>query len=89
MVTAAVSFPPGQPDIAYTPDFDKYTARTARRLATEKLHLQSLPDGFPSKLGSDFIWEGDTVKDSYDWIYELNENEINEIEEGLRHFQCP
>ncbi|KAF2812986.1 Clavaminate synthase-like protein [Mytilinidion resinicola] len=83
MATASVSAPPGQPDITYTPDFDKYKARTQRRLATEKLE-QTLPPGFPSKLESEFVWDGDSIKESgYNWVYELSAEEIAEIEAAL------
>jgi hypothetical protein len=87
MATAAVSRPVGQPDIAYTPDFDKYQARTNKRLATEKLD-RSLPPGFPEKLKSDFVWEGQNVAEKYDWVYELNEKEKTEIEQALEYFKC-
>lgn len=48
------SSPAGQPDIGYTPDYDKYLARVQKRLATEKLD-KSLPQGFPQKLESDLV----------------------------------
>ena len=78
--------PPGQPDIDYAPDYDKYTARTKRR-TSEKLD-QSLPEGFPSRLESDLVWDGSDIASRYDWVYELSEDEVEEIEEGLRHFKC-
>jgi hypothetical protein len=87
MTIASVSPPVGQPDITYTPDFDKYQVRTKKRLTTEKL-AQSLPDGFPSKLESDFVWEGETVNKSYDWVYELGAKDVAELEAALEHFKC-
>lgn len=87
-MAAAVASPPRQPDIAYTPDFEKYRARTKRRFATEDLKDQALPAGFPEKLEGDFVWEGENVAKAYDWIYVLNEAEISEIEEALKHFKC-
>ncbi len=88
MATATVSLPAAQPDISYTPDFGKYQARTKRRLATEKLDLQPLPPGFPSKLESDFVWDGESVIGKYDWVYTLSGNEIAELEEALAYFKC-
>jgi hypothetical protein len=79
--------PVGNPDIAYTPDWEKYQARTKKRLATEKL-AQSLPAGFPSQLKSDFVWDGESIKEKYDWVYELNENDIAEVEDALQYFKC-
>jgi hypothetical protein len=87
MATASVSLPPGQPDITYTPDFDKYKARTLKRLATEELE-QKLPAGFPSRLESDLVWDGHDITEKYSWVYQLSENEIEEIEEALGHFKC-
>lgn len=86
MATATV-LPPGQPDIAYAPDLNKYLARTKRRLATEKMQERGLPDGFPNELLGEFVWEGQSVADTYDWAYVLNEVEIAEIESALKHFK--
>lgn len=76
-----------QPDIQYAPDFDKWRARTESRLQNEKLRTD-LPPGFPEKLESDFVWDGDTLPGKYDWVYELNESELDEIERALSHFKC-
>jgi len=81
----------GQPDISYAPDWEKYLLRTKRRLESEeeKLHLKGLPAGFPRKLESSFVWEGkDLVEGKYQWVYELSEPEVDEIEKALRHFKC-
>jgi hypothetical protein len=87
MATASVSLPPGQPDITYTPDFDKYKARTQKRLATEKLERE-LPPGFPSELKSDLVWDGHNIAEKYNWLYQLSEKENEEIEQALAHFKC-
>jgi hypothetical protein len=88
MAAVQTSRPTGQPDIDYAPDLDKYLARTQRRLQKEPLHLQPLPEGFPKTLVSDFVWEGKDLEKTYQWVYELNEQEISEIEEALSHFTC-
>jgi hypothetical protein len=79
--------PPGQPDIDYTPNLDKYHARVKRRQETEKLE-KSLPDGFPRQLQSNLVWDATDIKSRYNWTYELNKQEIEEIEEALTHFTC-
>lgn len=79
--------PVGQPDIGYAPDLDKYLARVQRRQKTEKLE-SSLPAGFPTKLESDLVWDGSTIGEKYNWTYELNETEVQEIEAALTHFKC-
>lgn len=81
------SGPPGQPDIAYTPNHDTYQARTRRRLENESLP-KSVPEGFPEKVVSDLVWDGKTVSTHYEWSYELNDQERAEIDEALRSFQC-
>ncbi|KAL1988656.1 hypothetical protein VTN96DRAFT_8356 [Rasamsonia emersonii] len=85
MATAVITAPQ-QPDIEYAPNVEKWRARTQRRLQTETL-TKELPPGFPKKLVSDLVWEGDEIKGRYNWIYELNEAELNEIENALEHFK--
>lgn len=90
MATAAVQIsvpaPVGQPDIGYAPDHDKYLARVKRRRENEKLE-SSLPPGFPQRLDSDLVWDGNTLAETYDWTYRLTEEDIDEIEAALRHFK--
>ncbi|KAL2005154.1 hypothetical protein VTN00DRAFT_3004 [Thermoascus crustaceus] len=85
MSTAAVVTAQQQPDIEYTPNIDKWRARTERRLQTENL-TEDLPTGFPKKLVSDLVWEGHELEGRYDWTYELNETELDEVENALAHF---
>lgn len=75
-----------QPDIQYAPNLEKYQARTKLRLQSQDLPT-TLPDGFPSQLTGDLVWEGETLKDKYNWTYELNSAEVQEIEDGLAHFK--
>ncbi|EHL03125.1 hypothetical protein M7I_0817 [Glarea lozoyensis 74030] len=89
MAAVQTSRPAGQPDIDYAPDLDKYLARTQRRLQKEPLHEQPLPEGFPKTLVSDFVWEDQDLEKTYQWVYELNDQEIAEIEEALGHFKSP
>ncbi|KAK0615557.1 hypothetical protein B0T17DRAFT_538472 [Bombardia bombarda] len=91
MATAAVqrpfaSGPPGQPDIGYAPDHDNYLARIRRRQETEKLD-KSLPPGFPQKLESELVWDGNNLEETYDWNYKLTEEDLEEVESALAHFQ--
>jgi len=89
MATAQVlsARPPGQPDIDYAPDYAKYVARTQKRIETENLPT-ALPPGFPTKLESDLVWEGKDIAKDLSWSYELNDEEVEEIEQALAHFKC-
>jgi hypothetical protein len=69
------------------PDLDKYLARVARRKETEKLPNE-LPEGFPAQLQSDLVWDGSTIAKEYNFVYELSEEELEEVEGALVHFKC-
>lgn len=76
-----------QPDITYQPDRDKWQARTARRLAENPSLLSTpLPEGFPKKLDSPLVWEGKDWQSEKQWVYELNADELKEIDDAARHF---
>ncbi|ORX47741.1 taurine catabolism dioxygenase TauD, TfdA family protein [Hesseltinella vesiculosa] len=76
-----------QPDITYLPDKKNWQARTARRLAEEDLP-KDLPDGFPEKLDGPKLWTGSDYQDKEsEWVYELNEQELNEIKAALQDFE--
>ena len=79
--------PVGQPDIDYAPNVEKYQARVKRRTEGERLN-SSLPAGFPSRLDSPLVWDGADIATKYNWVYELNEDEVAEIEAALAHFKC-
>lgn len=87
MAAVQVQGPSGQPDIEYTPDLDKYLARVKRRTTTEDLN-KSLPRGFPARLESELVWDGQQIEKSYDWTYEVNAAELEDIENALKHFKC-
>lgn len=77
-----------QPDIAYHPDEAKWRARTARRLTEDPtLPMQPLPEGFPQQVDGPIVWEGKDFTDEDQWIVNLTENQLHEIDGALRHFQ--
>jgi hypothetical protein len=76
-----------QPDIDYAPTEEKWRARTERRLKTETLGTE-LPKGFPRKLSSPLVWDGQTLQeDSHTWTYKLGCGDLEEIDQALRYFQ--
>ncbi|KAK0370590.1 TfdA family Taurine catabolism dioxygenase TauD [Colletotrichum limetticola] len=78
--------PPGQPDIGYAPIYESFVARTKRRQEQENLD-KSLPTGFPQKLESKLVWDGNTLAEHYDWNYVLTDANKEEIDDALGHFK--
>ncbi|KAI0907071.1 TfdA family taurine catabolism dioxygenase TauD [Ustulina deusta] len=78
--------PPGQPDISYHPDYEKWQARIARQQQAGNLQ-KSIPAGFPEKLTGDLVWEGETIADKYNWTFVLSPEHLAEIDEAVAHFK--
>ncbi|KAJ5561571.1 hypothetical protein N7461_000332 [Penicillium sp. DV-2018c] len=76
-----------QPDIQYHPDYEKYKERTRRRKETEILQ-SSLPAGFPQKLESPLVWEGKDIEKQDDWVYQLSNTQLDEIDAALKSFKA-
>jgi hypothetical protein len=74
-----------QPDIDYTPNRQQWMDRTERRLKTESLSTE-MPKGFPSRLDSGLVWDGQTLPDSYDWTYHLSSEDLEEIKKAVAYF---
>ncbi|KAI1075995.1 Clavaminate synthase-like protein [Whalleya microplaca] len=85
-VTPAAVAPPGQPDISYAPDFQKYQARKDRRLKAGGLPKE-LPEGLPQELTGKLVWDGRTLAEAYNWTYVLQPGQLDEIELALKHFK--
>ncbi|KAF4980433.1 hypothetical protein FZEAL_3549 [Fusarium zealandicum] len=86
-IAPAALSPPGQPDITYAPDYQKYQARQNRRLQAGNLP-SAVPEGFPTQLAGDLVWDGETVAQSYDWAYVLSQDHLSEIDLALKHFKA-
>lgn len=78
--------PVGQPDIEYTPDYDKYLSRVKFRQENETLD-KTLPPRFPSKLDSELVWDGNNLAERYDWNYKLGTKDLVEIDAALQYFK--
>lgn len=77
-----------QPDITYLPDLANYKARVSRRLAEEQLET-SVPEGFPEQLDGPKLWKGsDYEGKESEWVYQLNEQELKEIDEAVHEFEA-
>ncbi|THH21099.1 hypothetical protein EW146_g405 [Bondarzewia mesenterica] len=77
-----------QPDIDYHPDHAKYLARTVCRLKEDpSLPSTPLPAGLPSKVEGPIVWQGADWKEEKQWVYELSEAELKEIDDAIKHFQ--
>lgn len=75
-----------QPDISYRPNFEAYQVRSQVRQNTKNLPT-TLPAGFPHQLVSPLVWEGKEVEARSDWIVELTEAQLDEIDAALKHFK--
>ncbi|KAJ5091615.1 hypothetical protein NUU61_006485 [Penicillium alfredii] len=78
---------PTQPDIQYHPEYEKYKERSRRRKETETLET-SLPHGFPQELISPLVWEGKEIEKRDDWIYQLSDAQLDEIDAALKRFKA-
>ncbi|KAJ5188438.1 Taurine catabolism dioxygenase TauD/TfdA [Penicillium cf. griseofulvum] len=78
---------PTQPDIQYHPEYEKYKERTRRRKETETLQ-STVPAGFPQKLVSPLVWEGKEVEKRDDWIYQLSDDQLDELDTALKSFKA-
>ncbi|KAK0458498.1 uncharacterized protein EV420DRAFT_359644 [Desarmillaria tabescens] len=77
-----------QPDISYHPDKAKYHARTARRLAEDpSLPEVALPEGFPPRVEGPIVWEGKDWTSEDQWVYQLRDAELEEIDQALQYFK--
>ncbi|KAJ7826660.1 hypothetical protein B0H13DRAFT_1736488 [Mycena leptocephala] len=86
--TAPVIEGPKQPDISYHPDEAKFRARTARRLAEDPtLPQKPLPPGFPPSVEGPIVWEGKDWTDESQWVYNLTDDHLQEIDRALTHFE--
>ncbi|KAF5005205.1 hypothetical protein FDECE_8326 [Fusarium decemcellulare] len=81
----ALPGPPGQPDIVYVPDHQKWEARAKRRLPLGGLPI-TVPEGFPTELKGKLAWDGATVLDNYDWPFILDKAQLAELDDALKHF---
>lgn len=75
-----------QPDIQYHPDYNKFLDRSKRRLERESLP-KSLPSGLPQGLSSSFVWDGKDVQGRDDWVVELTDSHLGEVDRALSHFK--
>lgn len=87
LTAPAVPGPPGQPDISYVPDPEKWRARAEKRIKAGGLPT-TVPDGFPEQLTGDLVWEGDSVANEYDWTFVLSDHHLDEIDNAVKHFKC-
>ncbi|KAJ4358033.1 uncharacterized protein N0V89_002612 [Didymosphaeria variabile] len=85
-VTPAAQSHPDQSDIDYAPNYEKWQARAARRLAAGGLETK-LPQGFPEELEGKLVWDGKILAETYDWIYVLKDEQLAEIDEAVAYFQ--
>ncbi|KAF9533569.1 hypothetical protein CPB83DRAFT_757892 [Crepidotus variabilis] len=76
------------PNLEYHPDYTNYILRRDQRLAEDPtLPQTALPLGYPKKVGGPIVWEGSDWKNEAQWVYQLSEEELKEIDDGLHYFK--
>lgn len=76
------------PVIEYHPDYAEYLQQSARRLAENPSLLDiSLPFGFPGRVEGPIIWEGKDWQGEHQWVYQMNDAELEEIDGALQYFK--
>ncbi|KAJ5559924.1 hypothetical protein N7513_002323 [Penicillium frequentans] len=78
---------PAEPLLQYRPDRSQYEERGRLRKETEDLP-STLPPGFPARLESPLVWDGKEMQKRTDWIYELNDTQLAEIDSALKNFKA-
>ncbi|KAJ5525142.1 hypothetical protein N7494_011792 [Penicillium frequentans] len=81
-----VTLQPQQPDIDNEPIRQKWLDRTARRLRNADLSTE-LPTGFPKRLISGLVWDGQSLPAIYDWTYHLSSEDLEEIKQAVAYFR--
>lgn len=77
---------PASADIGWEPDYEKYQARSRRRLEEGGLQ-SSLPDGWPLKILSKLSWKGQDFNSDRDFTYVLQKHQKAEIDAALQYFK--
>ncbi|RPA98688.1 Clavaminate synthase-like protein [Choiromyces venosus 120613-1] len=85
LATLKSSESPSDSTIDWIPSYRSYLYRSQRRLKQGGL-TKALPEGFPARVESPLAWTGSELKKE-EYIIELSEEEILEIEGGLRDFK--
>ncbi|KAJ5993291.1 hypothetical protein N7451_009015 [Penicillium sp. IBT 35674x] len=75
-----------QPDIDNEPTRQNWLDRTKRRLRNETLSTD-MATGFPKRLDSDLVWDGQTLPVLYDWAYHLSSEDLEEIKQAVVYFR--
>jgi hypothetical protein len=75
------------PDIQWMPSHKTFQARVA---ALDALHLERpkrVPEEFPSKVIEPWVWSGEDFEGEDEYVIQLGEDDVNEIEDALAHFK--
>jgi hypothetical protein len=77
-----------RPSIAFQPNWTDYLAR-ANRLAAQRSpsEIHVLPEGFPKAITGARAWSGQDVSGLEDFVIQLTDAHIAEIESGLKYFK--
>jgi len=72
-------------DISWQPDYSKFVERS-KRLESARSETK-LPEGWPSRLESSLVWDGNEINGEDDYVYHLTSDELEELTAAIRHFK--
>ena len=77
-----------RPSIAFQPNWADYLAR-ANKLAAQRSpsEIHELPEGFPKAITGARAWSGQDVSGLEEFVIQLTDTHIAEIESGLKYFK--
>lgn len=75
------------PDIEWYPSYHTFQKRVNRLAARRGGHPTALPKGFPEAIHAPRVWSGLDFVNDENFVVQLTELNILEIENGLTHFK--
>jgi len=84
--TVISSHIPG-PEIQWDPSYATYQSRVEMLSQLQFPRPQAVPTGFPKVVDAPWVWEGSTFRNDQDYILQLNEKDLQEIDEAVNYFK--
>jgi hypothetical protein len=76
-----------RPKIEWNPSYSTYQSRVEMLSKLQFSRLQSVPPGFPKLVEAPWVWDGSDYRNEQDYVFQLEEKDIEEIETAVKHFK--